>query len=315
MRAVTGPLPAGTGWAYEVKWDGMRAIVSVQTAGVRAFSSRGADITVGYPELGRLEGAFGTDVVLDGELVALADGVPSFAALQQRMHLADPGRVLRRAAEVPVVFMVFDVLRIGGTDTVGLAFADRRRLLDQLVEPGPTWRAVDSHVGGGDALLAEVRGRGLEGVVAKRLDATYEAGRRSAAWVKVKVQRRQEMVVGGWVSGEGSRADSLGSLLIGHHDADGLRFAGTVGSGIGDTDAAHLRALLDERATDASPFADPLPRFPGRRVHHSRPEVVVEVAMLGWTPAGKVRHPVYLGRRFDVDPSAVVREEPDAPTP
>lgn len=308
MKATSGQLPRGDGWAYEIKWDGMRAVVTVDDEAVRAYSTRGNEVSASFPELQQLIGTFGTAVVLDGELVALRDGEPSFAAMQRRMHLTDPGEVRRRAADVPVVFVIFDILRIGENETLSLPYEQRRQLLENLVEPGPTWRLTEVHRGDGEALLDVVVDRRLEGLVAKRLDSRYESGRRSSNWVKVKPRRRQEMVVGGWVSGEDNRIDVLSSLMVGHRDDAGLRFAGTVGSGLTDGESRRLRSLLDEHVVDRSPFADPVPRFPRRRSTFVEPVIVVEVAFSEWTDDGSLRHPVYLGQRSDVDPARVVRE-------
>ena len=312
MKAVAGRLPVGDGWAYEIKWDGMRAITACTGGAVRAHSSRLNDITPRFPELEPLAETFGVDVIVDGELVAMGDdGLPSFSRLQGRMHLDRPHDIARKAAEIPVVYVIFDVLSIDGTETHSLPYEQRRQLLEQLVEAGPSWQPATVHRDDPTALLDAVIERGMEGLVAKRVTSTYQPGARSPDWVKVKPRRRQELVVGGLLSGEGGRAGSVAAVLVGYHDDRGLRFAGRVGSGLTDDEG---RRLLDlTRPVTDSPFVDDVPRVRGRTITFVEPDVVVEVAFGEWTPEANLRHPVYLGRRADVDPSHVPRE-PD-PTP
>ncbi|MEJ7584919.1 MAG: hypothetical protein WKF43_12760 [Acidimicrobiales bacterium] len=253
--------------------------------------------------------------MLDGEIVAFDDdGHADFARLQQRMHVADPREARRRASTVPVVFVVFDLLHLDGLDTTGLAYTDRRRLLSDLVGPGPTWQVPAHRVGDGAALLEAARQRRLEGLLAKRLASRYDPGRRSPSWRKVKVRRRQEFVVGGWTAGTGGREGHLGALLIGHHDRtsspglDELSFAGAVGTGFGASELRRLAAVLEGVASDRSPFVDPPPAPVARSARWCRPELVVEVTFAEWTPEGRLRHPSYMGQRADADPARVVRE-------
>ena len=311
MKATIGALPGGDGrWAYEVKWDGMRIVAFVGADGsVRLQSANLRDVTVSFPELDRLGSATGgRAAVLDGELVAFDEtGKPSFGQMQHRMHVTDPADVARRAAQVPVVYQVFDLLAFDGHDAMPLPWRDRRRLLDEVVEPGLHWGRSGVHEDG-PGLFAAVGHLGLEGLVAKRRDSPYEAGRRSRAWVKVKVRREQELVVGGWAEGEGRRDDTLGSLLLGHYEGGRLRYAGRVGTGFTEAELARLHALLAPLGRDTSPF-DPLPpALHRRRAHWSEPRLVVQVGYGEWTTDGLLRHPVYLGQRTDKDPGGVVRE-------
>ena len=232
MKATSGDLPVGEGWTYEVKWDGMRALCFVDGDRLRVQSYNERDVTVSWPELAGLPDALpAATALLDGELVATdGDGRPSFGLLQQRMHVTDPAEAARRSAEVPVAYVAFDLLHLDGHDLTGLPLTDRRRLLDQVLEPGPRWRCSPLHDDGLALLDGHRSERGLEGVVAKRLDSRYEPGKRTRTWLKVKVRLRQEMVVGGWLPGEGNRTGRIGALLVGYHDAAGdgpLRFAGT----------------------------------------------------------------------------------------
>jgi bifunctional non-homologous end joining protein LigD len=319
-------LPTDDGrWAYEVKWDGMRIVAELGGDGaaghVRLWSANGAEATARFPELSTLgQGLVGVgSAVLDGEVVALdpTTGRPDFGRLQPRMQAGSPAAVARAAAAQAVQFLVFDVLAVDGTWLLDQPFRNRRRLLEQVVEPGPSWRVSPSQEGGGELLLDAVRAQGLEGVIAKRLDSTYEPGRRSAQWRKIKVRNVQEFVVGGWMPGERARAATFGALLVGYHDppaaapgeAPGpLRYAGRVGSGF--TDAALRTTLADlrDRSVDACPFDPPPPAEVARRAHWVRPDLVVQVAFGEWTADGVLRHPSHLGRRTDKPAPEVGRQ-------
>jgi bifunctional non-homologous end joining protein LigD len=230
--------------------------------------------------------------------------------MQQRMHLDHPGEEVRRA--VPVTYLIFDLLGLDGNDTTSLTYEQRRKLLVDLVEPGPAWQVPAHHTGDGTALLAAATAKGLEGLMAKRLDSPYVPGRRSPAWRKIKVRREQEVVVVGWLPGEGNRSGLLGALLAGVHDPSApdrpLRFAGRVGTGFSEAELRRLGDRLAELATPTSPLAPPVPREIARLARWVRPELVAQVAFGEWTPDGRMRHPSYLGLRMDKDPSDVVRE-------
>ena len=317
MKAESGDLPPDDGrWAYEIKWDGMRVLARIADGRLRLRGGRGTDVTVTFPELASLPTAVAADCVLDGEVVAFSDaGVPSFGLLQQRMHVTDAGDAARRAREVPVAYLAFDVLSIDGRATTSLPYAQRRELLEGLVTPSAVLQVPASYPAGGADLLEAARVQGLEGVVAKRVDSSYESGRRSRAWRKVKVRHTQEFVVGGWIGGTGSRARTMGSLVLGCHESvDGgapvLRWVGNVGSGFTDPELRRVAALLAPLATDASPFvaatADERPRTTGgKALHWVRPELVVQVEFGEWTTSGRLRHPVYLGQRDDKSASDV----------
>ncbi len=306
MKATIGDLPSGEGWAYELKWDGMRIQADGggpdQAMTLRSISGR--DVTSTFAELTELGSALGTPATLDGEVVVFDGERPSFASLQHRMHVEQPSQPLVDA--YPAVYIVFDLLRLDGRSLVDLPFATRRRLLSDFLDDGPSWRVSPLVEGDGEALLAFADERGLEGVVAKRLRSPYRAGARTSEWLKVKVRRRQEFVVIGWLPGQGALTGSIGSLLLGVHDDEQLRFCGAVGSGLADDDRRRLRDLLEERAT--CPVADvpELDRVPS----WVEPTVVVEVEYGSWPQDGLLRHPVYVGRRVDHDPEDVVRELP-----
>jgi len=312
MRALSGELPTDEqNWAYEIKWDGMRIVAFAGPDGVRLQSSNGRDVTSSFPDLAGLPAALGgRTAVLDGELIAAdADGVPSFSRLQTRMHLVSPLDVAHRAALQPVSYQIFDLLALDSVDATGLPYVERRRLLSELIEPGPRWLVPAHRVGDGAALLDVVRARGMEGIMAKRLDSSYRPGRRSGAWIKIKIRTEQEFVVGGWLPGEGRRQGTLGSLLVGAHDGEGrLTYAGRVGSGFSEAELTRLGARLADLVSDTCPFAEPPPANQARDAHWVRPEMVVQVAFGEWTDDGRLRHPSYLGERSDVDPSAVGQE-------
>ena len=313
MKAVSGDLPADDdGWAYEIKWDGMRLLAFLDPGTdtpLRLQTTTGADAVHRYPELAGLPDAVGCPAVLDGEVAVLDEsGRSDFGRLQRRIHVADPGALAPLQWSEPATFLVFDLLWLDGNDLTGLPYLDRRRLLVDLVEEADAWRVPAHHLGDGQALYDTAVAGGLEGLVAKRVDSPYVVGKRSPAWRKVKIRRSQELVVGGWLPGEGNRTGSLGALLVGHHDATGLRYAGRVGTGFSVAELARLQAKLDERTIDASPFVDELPALIRRRARFVRPELVVQVEFGEWTQDGVLRHPAYVGERTDKDPAEVVRE-------
>lgn len=312
MKATTGELPVGGDWVYEIKWDGMRIVSFLDSDGLRLQTTNELNATPSFPELAGLVDLLDgfSSLILDGEVVALgADGHPSFGRLQERMHVRDHAEAERRARSTPASYVIFDVLHIDGSDTGDLPFRDRRRLLEQVVEPGAHWRLTDVHTGDGAELLAVITEQGLEGLIAKQALSRYVEGKRSSSWRKVKPRHRQEFVVGGWVEGKDGRAGSVGSLLIGYYVDGGLRHAGSVGSGLDAGGIRHWNELAKKYTTDESPFDGPVMPTAGRRFHWMEPRFVIEVAFGEWTHDGQLRHPSYLGRRIDKDPLVVVRED------
>jgi bifunctional non-homologous end joining protein LigD len=312
MLATPGELPADdAGWAYEMKWDGVRAVAYVEDGRVRLVSRNDLDVTHSYPEVTSMASDLaGRAVVLDGELVTFdRRGAPDFGRLQQRMHVADPAAARRLATTVPVVYLVFDLLHLDGESTTALPYDERRRLLDGLGLDGPAWRTPASFDGPGADVLAASREHGLEGVLAKRRSAPYRPGRRSPDWVKVKHVRMQEVVVAGWRPGAGRRAGGIGALVLGVHDDEGvLRPAGGVGTGFTQRALDDLLASLRPLERPASPFVDRLPAAEVRDVHWVEPRLVGEVAFTEWTSDGRLRHPSWRGLRPDKAARDVVRE-------
>ena len=297
-------------WSFEMKWDGMRALVAVDGGRITLTTRQGNDASARFPELRPLGEALGSlDAVLDGEIVMLDEsGRPSFEQLQPRMHVASDSVARRLASERPAVIMLFDLLWLDGHSTMGLPYTDRRALLEQLALAGPTWQTPPATRGGGAAVLRTARDLGLEGVVAKRLDSPYLPGKRSDAWRKVKPHQGQELVVGGWLPGAGRLDGRLGSLLVGYYDPEGaLQYAGRVGSGLDDTARTRLEETLAPLRRDTSPFLA-TPKLPSPV--WVEPEVVVEVFFHEWTRTGVLRAPRYKGIRTDKPAAEVVRELP-----
>ena len=312
MLATAGSLPArDEGWAYEIKWDGIRAVVYVDGGRVRALSRTDRDITATFPELREVGERLGArPAVIDGELVALGpDGRPSFGLLQQRMHLSGSAEITRRAREVPVSYVVFDVLHLDGQSLLDLPYDERRKRLESLGLSGGSLATGDSFrdVPGTD-VLAAAEHNGLEGVIAKRRNSPYRVGRRSGEWVKVKILKTQEVIIGGWTDGNGERTGSLGALLLGIPGADGLRYVGKVGTGFGEQDRRELLDRLRPLARNTSPFCAGLPAPVAGLAHFVRPVVVGEVRYGDRTADGHLRHPAWRGLRPDKDPAEVTDE-------
>lgn len=283
MKAGIGTLPHDDErWAYEIKWDGYRTLAFVDGGQVRLQSSRLHDVTGSYPELAGLPAGVHADTaILDTELVVLDDdGRPQFNLVQRHTR--------------PAVLFVFDVLRVGGHDTIELPYEDRRRLLDQLVEPGDHWSVPGHRIGDGAALLEATDQQGLEGVMAKRLGSTYVPGKRSANWRKVKNRRRVEVVIGGYTTGEGNRSGAFGALLVGQWDGDRLAFAGGVGTGFDGARLATLGARLRDLAVRECPF-DPAPPTAYRRgATWVQPVLRAEIEISEFTNEGFVRHSSFI---------------------
>jgi bifunctional non-homologous end joining protein LigD len=312
MLAGAGPMPTDDErWAFELKWDGVRAVVYIDGDDVRAMTRNDRDVIAGYPELLDLAKSVGRrELVLDGELVAMdAEGRPSFGQLQQRMHVTKPAQVALLRQQVPVSYLVFDLLHMDGKSLLTKPYSERRSALEALGLEGASWAIPPAFPGPGDDVLAAAKSRGLEGVVAKRKDSIYEPGKRSGAWVKVKLERMQEVVVVGWKPGEGRRAGTIGSLLLAVHDEAGrLEYAGHVGTGFTDRMLDELKAQLAPLERADSPTADEIPRMHARHAHWVKPKVVGEVVFTEWTKDGRMRHPAWRGLRPDKRAKEVVRE-------
>jgi bifunctional non-homologous end joining protein LigD len=281
-------------WMWEPKLDGYRALAFIDGEGVALRSRRGLDLAADFPRLiAELRSQAGATMVLDGEIVAFdASGKPSFNALQNRAP--------------QVIYYCFDLLHFAGIDLRKAPYADRRRYLAQCLLPSPAVQLVHAAEAGTE-LAAAALASGLEGVVGKRKDSRYEAGRRSRAWLKVKATRSADFVVGGYTKGRGSRAP-LGALLVGTWDGGGkLHYASHVGSGFDERSLPQVQARLDKLRVDACPFAEK-PPLNGPAIWVD-PRLVAEVKFQDWTPDRRLRAPVFLKLRDDVDPAEVRRDD------
>jgi bifunctional non-homologous end joining protein LigD len=306
MLATAGALPTGPGWAYEFKWDGVRAIAYV-FGGVRLLSRNDRDVTGAYPELAELGDVLASGrAVLDGEIVALdAEGRPSFAALQQRMHVRAPSAALVEGT--PVRYYLFDLLYLDGEDTTGQPYHVRRTGLQELAVTGqhldtpPYWTGE-----AGRDLVTAAADLGLEGVIAKQLDSSYQPGRRSPAWIKVPLNDTVEVIVAGYKPGAGRRAGSIGSLLLGMYDPrDRLSYVGHVGTGFTQAALRDLQQRLRPLRRPDSPFHEPVPREHARHAIWVAPLLVGDVTFRSWTPDRRLRHPSWKGLRSDRDPAEI----------
>ena len=299
LAALVKTPPAGDGWLHEIKFDGFRIGCRVRKGRVTLWSRNGKDWTAAFPEVVKAVEAMALDdALLDGEVASvLADGRTSFQALQNA-----------GGERGTIVYFVFDLLRLAGERCDRLPLRERKARLRALVGRGVKGRIrYSDHVeGGGDAFFAQACRMGLEGIISKRADLPYKAGRHGG-WVKTKCVLRQEFVIGGFTDPEGARA-GLGALLIGVYDGSRLAFAGKVGTGFTHQMTLDLRAKLDASASRACPFDPPPGGSLGRTAHWVTPRLVCEVRFTEWTADGKVRHPSFQGLRADKKPRDVVRE-------
>ncbi len=315
MLATASTLPRkDEGWAFEVKWDGIRALTFWQPGRMRIESRNLNDISSRYPELRGLGRQLGArEAILDGEIVAFDEhGKPSFERLQRRMHVTSESVIRRLSGEHPVIYEIFDLLHLDGRSTLALPYRERRVLLSELKLEGLAWQTPALHLGSGRDFLAVTAEHGLEGLVAKRLDSPYRPGERGRDWLKVKNVNRQELLIGGWLPGSGRRRGQLGALLMGYHedgagDRQVLRYAGRVGTGFDDDELERLGAELASRKRRTSPFAK-RGEQPPREARFVEPELVAEIEFSHWTRQRILRHSAYKGLRPDKPPSEVVLE-------
>ncbi len=290
------------GWLFERKLDGVRALVRVRHGKAVLLSRNGNDMSGGYPELVEaLEAQAGGDLLADGEIVAFERGRTSFSRLQARIHLRDARRI--EATGVAVHLYLFDLIDAAGQDLTRLPLRTRKRVLRRALGWAEPLRFSAHRNATGEDYYGYACRHGWEGLIAKRAGAPYRHGR-SQDWLKMKCEAGQELVVGGWTDPQGSR-QALGALLVGYHDARGLRYAGKVGTGFTEKVLRDLRQRLDGLARDDAPFVDAV-REP--RAHWVEPELVAEIGFTEWTRDGRLRHPRYQGLRTDKAAADVVRE-------
>jgi bifunctional non-homologous end joining protein LigD len=267
-------------------------------------------VTARYPELAGLPRVLSEDALVDGEIVALDDeGRPSFERLQQRMNLTRVREIERLVTSVPVRMLLFDMLEMAGESVMSEPYRRRRELLEDLFRARrgvPVEMPAQAPGLAADA-LEESRRLGLEGIVAKRPDAPYRPGVRSDAWLKLKLTNTQEVVIGGYRKGTGTRTGRIRSLLVGIPGEHGLEYAGRVGSGLRELQAERLLIELDARRQDGSPFVE-VPAADVPDAVWVRPEIVGEIEFGEWTRTGVARHPRWRGLRPDKSPQDVRRE-------
>jgi bifunctional non-homologous end joining protein LigD len=292
------------GWIFERKLDGERCLAFREGSAVRLMTRNKKEISATYPELASAVAAQAAiDFIVDGEIVAFEGRRTSFARLQHRMQEAHPEPDLLRS--VRVYFYLFDVLHVGEHDVRGLPLRDRKTLLRKLVSFADPLRLTPHRNGDGEEYWRQACGRGWEGLVAKRADAPYRAGR-SRDWLKFKCENSQEFVIGGYTDPRGERT-GFGALLLGYYQGDGrLAYAGKVGTGFDERTLTSLHATLAGLERPRPPFDHGDPPRPG--AHWTEPRLVAQVAFTEWTGAGQLRHPSFLGLRDDKDPADVVRE-------
>ncbi|MDF2636091.1 MAG: polymerase LigD, ligase domain protein [Pelosinus sp.] len=305
-------------YSFEIKWDGLRAILYSTADQITIASRNLKDITSQYPELQQLrESLLEQQVILDGEIIAFdKKGQPSFSLLQRRMGLNSPTIIKNKMIEIPITYIIFDILHLNQKSLVDLPYTERRHILENLNLAGANWQTPAFQQGSGKEILTAVSALGLEGIVAKRLTSSYTPGKRSGDWLKIKNQHRQELVIGGWLPGKGQRSGGIGSLLLGYYDITRQQakkvnkeqhflYAGKVGTGFTKDVLHKLLTILTPLQRSTSPFVA-IP-FPNAAIF-VEPELVGEFEFTEWTPNSTLRHPSFKGLRDDKLAHDVIRE-------
>ncbi len=294
--AGSGRVPTGPGWVHEIKWDGIRLLAQVDRTALRLTTRTERDVTVAFPELAGLVDV-ADDVLLDGELVTLVDGAPSFSHLVERVHTVSPRKAGALASARPATYLVFDLLRVDGLDLTALPWSRRRAALEELLPEGPHWHLSPTYADGPE-LLAATAEQGLEGIVSKDARAPYHPGVRSRAWLKFPHRSTATWVVGGWRPESGR--SRLGAVLVGQPVAGGLSYRGRVGSGLAGRAGREMTDRLARASVDDCPFVDDVPRVDRLGTTWVRPEVIIEVVSLGVTAGARLRQPAYQRCRPDL---------------
>ncbi|HWX96488.1 MAG TPA: non-homologous end-joining DNA ligase [Solirubrobacteraceae bacterium] len=305
LATLTDRREFGEDWLLERKLDGERCVARRDGDSVRLESRTGKDLTGTYPEVAAsLAAQQARRLLIDGEVVAYDGEQTSFSRLQQRLGTAKPSA--QHVAAYPVVYCVFDVLELEGEDVAARPLLERRALLTRIIRPTDAMQMTEAWSGDSVRRFGDACRSGWEGLMAKRADSPYTAGR-SKDWLKLKCSWEQELVIGGFTDPGGARTD-FGALLVGYHDDGRLVYAGKVGTGFSAATLGDLGARLRELETPHSPFVDarPVPRG----AHWTRPELVAQIGFAEWTTDGRLRQPRFLGLRDDKLPEEVVRERP-----
>ena len=301
LALLVDSAPAGDGWLHEIKFDGYRMLCRVQSGKCRIHSRNGKDWTASFSAIADAVARLAVDTAwIDGEIIVNdANGRSSFQALQNMLSAESGARPL---------YYAFDLPYLNGYDLREASLEDRKGLLRKVVGEGPLIRYSDHVAGDGPAFFDQACKLGLEGIISKRADSTYQSVR-GRSWQKIKCSMRQEFVIGGYTDPQGARA-GFGALLLGVYDGKDLRYCGKVGTGFNDASLASLAAKLQKRAIETPPFVDPPTGAEGRRAHWVKPELVGEVTFTEWTRDGTLRHPSFEGLREDKRARDVVREKP-----
>jgi bifunctional non-homologous end joining protein LigD len=296
MATPTDRPPAGSGWLFEIKWDGVRGLCFVENGELHILTRTGNRCERQYPELSVLPHYLDAEqAILDGEIAVLDErGVSSFALIQPRIMNQDANSVAHMARKTPVHLFLFDLLWLDGEDWRGRPLVERRQKLEGIVKPHPLIRVSSVFEGSGNEILEAARATGLEGIVAKRANGFYEP-KRSKDWLKIKLVNEDDFVICGFLK---KKRDFFGSLIIGYYEGENLRHAGQVGTGFDNQTIEQLYRRMEHLVTEKSPFT-PEPKIPGDVVW-VRPELVARVKYLQWTKDRILRAPVYLGLREDV---------------
>ena len=292
-------------WLFELKLDGYRLLASRSSGVARLFSRNGNDLSACFPEVSRAVAALPVGgLVMDGEVVALDEsGRPSFQRLQQRAKLTRGIDIRQAVVENPVTFFAFDLLAAEGFDVRPLPLSARKELLQKILPPAGAIRFLDHFEGEGELLYQQVLKLGLEGILAKRADSPYRAGR-SAAWLKIRTRQSDDFVVVGYSAPRGSRS-GFGALQLAQYVDGALIYSGRAGSGFSDKQLTEVRATLDTNRRDGPPCGGPIPREKG--ITWTEPRLVCEVEFTEWTEEGLLRQPVFLRFRDDKRPEECVR--------
>ena len=305
LATLTDRREFGDDWLLERKFDGERCVARKAGGEVRLESRTAKDLTGTYPEVRVAVGEQrNRELLLDGEVVAFDREHTSFTRLQRRLGVANPSPEL--VAAYPVVFCVFDLLELDGDDLQARPLLERRARLTEAVRASAALQLSEAWRDDSQRRFARACRSGWEGLIAKRAQGPYVAGR-SREWLKLKCVREQEFVIGGYTDPAGSRTD-FGALLLGYYEGGRLRYAGKVGTGYTAATLRDLGARLRELETPESPFVDarPIPRG----THWVRPELVAQIGFAEWTNDGRLRQPRFLGRRDDKRSAEVIREQP-----
>lgn len=297
MLAKSAEPFSGTDWIFEVKWDGTRALCFVDGK-IQLMNRRKTDITYRYPELQDMrKGIKASSCILDGEIVVLQKGKPSFQNLQKREHTEDSFKIKLLSEEIPAVYIVFDVLALNGKDLQKKKLLQRKDILKEIISESSHIMLSPYIEGEGKKYFAAVSEAGFEGIMAKRKDSLYYPGKRSETWLKIKKTKTVDCVIGGFTEGGGARKAYFGALLLGVNQP--LQFIGKVGTGFTDKDLKKIYRMLEKIETDTTPFSN---QVLVENAHFVEPLHVCEVKYLELTHDHKLRAPVFLRLRPDKEP-------------